>query len=522
MKHFSNNILIAAVILIVASSCSLKEITYGKYTNGTFYKTEADAESALMYAYLPINYIEYAQRFTFYLGDGLTDEFNDYGRQRESVMGWDMNANSEELLYLFKSAYISLVRTNTVLENVADMDIAQDKKNRILGEAYFLRAFNHFILAINWGSVPIRVSSVGNVADTFVNPDPIDKVWGVIIDDLLKAESLLDVHKVQGRVDRVGAQALLSRVYLYLGSYKETGSPGYDWVEDAEQMYELSAEYAGKVINDQNQYWLDPSLDNIYDVNHQKDGPEHIFITGMVRDSSGGEGCYSKLPCLWAIQISDYIYISKSLEPEKNTSGKRTVQKVVDWKTTWQTFRVDYRFRDDHFTRDDLRWRFMVDTVYTETGDVYMTFSPDNITSSNTTVNKYYFPFCRKYTDPESINDHTSSNVYLIRMGEVYLNYAEAAGPTEKGYECVNAVRARAHLSPLPEGMSVTEFRDAVREERVRELCFEAHYFYDLRRLNRVNSKYIRYRNFMKTYAYFFPFPQRESDLNPQNVESAK
>ena len=105
--------------------------------------------------------------------------------------------------------------------------------------------------------------------------------------------------------------------------------------------------------------------------------------------------------------------------------------------------------------------------------------------------------------------------MYLIRMGEIYLNYAEAAGPTAEGYACVNAIRERAGLAPLAEGLSPGEFRDAVREERVRELCFEGHYLYDLRRTHCVDKDHLKYRNFMETYAYFFPLPQRETDLNP-------
>ena len=53
-------------------------------------------------------------------------------------------------------------------------------------------------------------------------------------------------------------------------------------------------------------------------------------------------------------------------------------------------------------------------------------------------------------------------------------------------------------------------------EERTKELAFEGHGIYDLRRLNRVDQQHITNKAFKPTYAYFYPAPQRELDLNPQ------
>ena len=505
------NILLLAATLILCVSC-LSEKPYGVYSNQTFFQTESDAENGLMYAYVPINYIEYCQRFLFYLGDTTTDEYNDYGKGMESdALTWDISSNSEEVLYFFKSAYISLARTNTVIDNVLKMkNIPDQSRSRILGEAYFLRAFNHFMLVINFGSVPLRTKAVESVSETYEECAPLEDLYESIISDLKEAMGLLGYNKVQGRVDKAAAQALLGRVYLYLASFKESGRPEYAWVSDAEEMYAESAEYSSGLIYGQSTYSLCDNLDDIYDVTKQASCPEHVFITSMNREASGMEGTYSQLPCLWAIQLNDYIWI-----PEKLDGSSAKVIKMIDFTATWQVFRVDYRFRDS-FPDGDLRKKLMVDTIYNEDGTVLASFAPSNINSTDPTLNKFFFPFCRKYTDPYSKNSRCSSNVYLIRMGEVYLNYAEAAGPTEKGYECVNAVRKRAAMPPLEEGLSKDEFREAVRLERTRELCFEGHALYDLRRLGRVDS--IRNRPVKQAYAYYFPLPQRELDLNPQNL----
>ncbi|MCQ2184044.1 MAG: RagB/SusD family nutrient uptake outer membrane protein [Bacteroidales bacterium] len=500
------------------SACSLEETPYGVYSNKTFFLTEADAENALMYAYVPINYIEYAQRFTYYFGDLLTDEIAQYGYGLSDVTGWDIKPTTEENLYFFKNIYVALGRCNSVLENVSKMQIPQDKKNRYMGEAYFLRAFHHFNLVKNWGEVPIRIKAVNTVADTQAKKAPIKDVWTQIINDLLEADKLLGINKCQGRVDKVAVQALLSRVYLYLATYKESGSPGYDWVEDADAMYAKAEQYAGKVIYDQNTYRLDPSLDDIYSVFCQNSSPEHIFITGMNREASGMEGTFAQLPLLFMIQYSDdYVYVSEKLVPETDpVTGKVKVMKMIDSKPGWETVRTSYEWWNNTFEDKDLRKRLLVSTIYTEDGDVFRTFDPENKQSTDMHTSKYFFPFCRKYSDPISVGSRSSANIYLIRMGEIYLNYAEAAGPTDKGYECLNAVRDRAGLAAAPAGLSKEDFREACWKERERELFFEANWLYDLRRKNRVNDTYITRIHPKESIAYFFPFPQRETDLNPQ------
>ncbi len=504
-----------AIVLLLSSAMTscLEETPYGTYSNKTFYKTEADAESALMYAYVPLNYIEYCGRFLFYLGDVPTNQYKSYGKADESpLFQWDVQPTSDEVLYFFKTAYIGLARANSVVDNVEKMtDISESARNRILGEAHFLRAFNHFMLVINFGSVPIRSHTVESVSDSYADFAPISEVWSFIISELETAIDLLPVQKRQGRADKVAAQALMSRVYLYLASSKASGAPGYEWVSDAEKMYENAASYADAVLNGQSTYMLDPDLGNIYDVEHQADGTEHIFITSMNREASGMEGTYSQLPQLFCIQTSDYVYISKSLKP---TPGGE-VMKVLNDPTTYQVMRVDNEFRDT-YEEDDLRKQLMVTVIYNSEGQEIARYDPSNLTSSDNLVNKFFYPFCRKYTDPYSNSNRTSANVYLIRMGEVALNYAEAAGPTEEGYKWVNEVRKRAGLQELPKGLGVEEFRETVIQERIKELAFEGHGLYDLRRLKRVDEEHITNKNFQPKYAYFYPAPQRESDLNPQ------
>jgi starch-binding outer membrane protein, SusD/RagB family len=85
----------------------------------------------------------------------------------------------------------------------------------------------------------------------------------------------------------------------------------------------------------------------------------------------------------------------------------------------------------------------------------------------------------------------------LMRFGEVLLNYAEAAneafGPEAKpvlggtaavrsAREAINLVRARAGQPAINAGITQTQLRDRIRNERRVELAFEEHRFFDVRR----------------------------------------
>lgn len=73
----------------------------------------------------------------------------------------------------------------------------------------------------------------------------------------------------------------------------------------------------------------------------------------------------------------------------------------------------------------------------------------------------------------------------IMRMAEVYLNYAEAlneynGGPTDEAYKAIDAVRARVGMPGLKKGMSQEDFREAILHERAVEFAYEEVRFFDL------------------------------------------
>lgn len=93
----------------------------------------------------------------------------------------------------------------------------------------------------------------------------------------------------------------------------------------------------------------------------------------------------------------------------------------------------------------------------------------------------------RKFLHPNSGNDNPISgiNFKLFRLGEVILNFAEAAvesGHLEEATAAVNEIRARVGMPSIPSNLSKDELRLRVRQERRVELAMEEDRYFSVRR----------------------------------------
>ncbi|UZJ64512.1 RagB/SusD family nutrient uptake outer membrane protein [Sphingobacterium sp. KU25419] len=140
---------------------------------------------------------------------------------------------------------------------------------------------------------------------------------------------------------------------------------------------------------------------------------------------------------------------------------------------------------------------------------------------------KYYAlakPQFNKYYDESVVGNQSQSskNLPIIRYAEVLLILAEAEnelnGPTSLAQASINKVRARAAIGDIGKDLNKDDFREAVFEERRKELTFEYQRWFDL--VRRGASYYVaKLKAAGKTNAaprhLHFPTPQRELNLNP-------
>ena len=491
----------AFVFATVLSSCQkLEEKPYGLVNTNSFYKTEADANSALAYAYAILPEVGYYSRGYYIITELPTENLTQKGDAGVSNFELDeirtTSANSD-LDNLWTYLYRGIARANSVIANVPNVEgITPANKNQIIGEGYFLRALHNFNLVRLFGAVPLRTEVIADAGQVPMAKSSLSEIYSLIESDLKNAEGLMSIAKnKEGRANKVAAQALLAKVYLHLASSKSYNSPGYAFVDDAEKKYTDAKTYAGKVINDQSIFGFTNTLVDIWNTALYKTSgsiTEHIFDAAVDRLGIR-EGEFTKLPNMF---LGSDRPMSIAYNPSNPASP------VINIGQGWNHFRTEAGHYNSYANNDRRKTDLIVST-YTNSGTVY-----------NLDINSASRPFSRKFIDPGRDADKMNANSPIIRYSDILLIYAEAAGPSE-GYSAVNRIRARAGLGDLPPSLSVKAFRDAVVLERAWELAFEGNRLFDLRRTNGMEKMAQDYSKTITSGAYFFPIPQRELDTNP-------
>lgn len=169
----------------------------------------------------------------------------------------------------------------------------------------------------------------------------------------------------------------------------------------------------------------------------------------------------------------------------------------------------------------------------------------------------------KKYVHPDSQGDSYSNLVNypwpLIRMSELFLNYAEAYneynGPDSKAYEAINKVRQRVHLPSIEDvwadaslaktpnkHTSQDGLREIIQQERLIELAFEGHRYDDIRRWKQAEKYFstpvkgwsvaekqadrfytlmnVGERSFITPRDYFHPIKTEELSRNPNLIQN--
>ncbi|SMG30283.1 Starch-binding associating with outer membrane [Marivirga sericea] len=147
------------------------------------------------------------------------------------------------------------------------------------------------------------------------------------------------------------------------------------------------------------------------------------------------------------------------------------------------------------------------------TESVYNLYDNQDIRASVSVGNAGGDFFCNKYTGLQNDVD----NLIVTRLSEMYLITAEAINeqgyaPDSEAFDFLNEVRDRAELNSLSnlEATSQASLREAIAEERRKELAFEGHRWHDLVRTNRAQTT-LEISNPNKLR---FPIPQSEIDTN--------
>ena len=191
------------------------------------FKEKNLAESALASIYIDIlDRNMNATYFTTYLAL-YTDELVYTGSQVASFADF-INSNilttNTTNLTFWSQNYSTIHKSNALIEGMErSTNINTADKNRIQGEALFFRAYLHFYLVNLFGDIPY-IKTTDYSLNMKVSRMPVQDVYNLIIEDLIKAKELLPENYKTGErinVNKWVASALLSRVYLYSGQWEK-------------------------------------------------------------------------------------------------------------------------------------------------------------------------------------------------------------------------------------------------------------------------------------------------------------
>jgi hypothetical protein len=450
-----------------------RDLTYGFYNLHwqAFLLTAATDETLSAYeSYAGVNIINKGNLDPSPTGGSFTGTFdgNAYPRQQAWANNYNYIAQCNQF---FENVHL--------LQNATAADIS-----RMTGEMKALRAFRYFNLVKHYGGVPI-ITKTFTLNDSFnVARNTIDECFSFIIKELDSAILLLPaVATNTGTIDQAVAMSLKSRVLLTYAS------PLFNPAADLTR-WQAAADASLAVMN-LNRYSLVPwsAYKNMF-IKFDAGNTENIFVT-INKPGVPSEGHQDDYP--WPGLTFEYAVMP--FIRGGNIMYTPCQQMVDSYETLGGKMITDptsgYDPQNPYANRDP---RLDVDVYHqgSQLNQSSIDFtSPDGIDfNQNQTVTGYMLA---KFVDP-SVYDAQGLTLgsgqggqpwIYMRYAEILLNYAEAINEAQgpaNAYDAINQIRTRAGMPNLPGGLSQSDMRLRIQNERKVELAFEEHRFWDVRR----------------------------------------
>ena len=484
-------------LTITQCTDSLDIIDPNRLSPNSFWRNEADAEAGLTAVYSSLPAIPAFGR----IGVALllmhrSDEVNPFPQINVNDGGiFNATPDFPRLRETWGELSKQVAAANQVISNVPNIDMDPERQQQILGETYFLRAHAHFYLVNQWGNIPLQLAEVLEVEDIFIGNSTPAQVYESIISDLLNAQSSLPQTWPDDQIGRASwgaATALLGKSYLYTQEWDKAAVEFKKIIDSG--LYDLTADYADNFREETTN-----NVESIFEVQYD----------GNTTGGWGGTGAN-----VWRGQAWEADLAPRAFSSQQSVSVN---QFVFDLFMEQQT--VDGG--EDPRAKATIVWNYEGAMMYQQS--FTEAFSGPDL--DRIWVRKYLNFENETSLAPGSWAGDTN-NWRLIRLADVLLMYAEAlnesTGPTPDAFAAINRVRTRANM-PEYSGMDQQTLREAIRDERVRELAIEGYRWWDL---NRWGIAAERFQNnpelrsnsggvFVPGKHELYPIPRQDVDSNP-------
>lgn len=382
----------------------------------------------------------------------------------------------------YQTYYGKIKGCNVALDYIDKMSGTNDEKNYVRAQAHMLRALYYFHLVNLYGKpynfdknalgVPLKLGS--GYGDTQIKRNSVAEVYNQVIKDLTIAEESFNSLPVSQhfmknyRVTLPAVQLLRARVALYM--------------ED----YDIALKYSDKVMKG----W---GL-NLYDLTSfmpTKTAPFPNYVT------------YDNTETMWAYgRASDVNYYAGTQARESTASAPKT----------FFYFNASPELLNSY------------DEVV---GDL----RKDNYISIEKTSPETKLPWGKCFIDEYYTYSSADYFGLSMRLSEAYLIYAEAVAQKnpQEAVKVLDELRAKRISNYASKPIANEDVMNFIKAERRRELCFECHRWFDLRRygMPSFSRTYREYGEDLKIYtinkndpAYTLPIPEDVIILNPGLVQN--
>ncbi|WP_219921431.1 RagB/SusD family nutrient uptake outer membrane protein [Rufibacter sp. XAAS-G3-1] len=463
LKYF-----IVAMMLLSSCDDELEMTNPNQRTTSTYWATEDQAFAGVVAVYNALTTDGTYQRTFPSFSDSRGDDM--YGDSPATYLElggqFAIPNNAGEVQWIWRDHYMVVFRANQVIENVAKMDaavISEDARNRILGQAYFLRGLAYYNLAITYKAVPLITVPPADKTEYYPATASEQELWNHIYSDLRLAEEKLPVsydnvvgpdRGQKGRATKGAAAGMLGKAYLYRKMYPEAETQFAKFFTGPLQgVYSLVPNYRDNftTTNENN-------AESLFEVQFSATGGSipnwtgeptatwRQFIALPVAYGMDGKGWSDYQPTRW---------IFNEYRQEKTKDGKTDPRLAAT---------ILFYDQAEGFT------------------SAYGTPWPADRRNQ-------IYP--RKYTMeglgvPIETPETGGVNYRVLRYADILLMYAEVLNElnrTSDAYSYIQQVRNRANLpdlSTVKPGLSQAQMRDQIAHERALEFAIEGQRIQDI------------------------------------------
>ena len=348
--------------LFAVSACSIERLPHGSLDKGTIIDDPSASLNSLMngcYSQLK-GWSDVMHRCGEYAGDNMmirgtsTDAFYEF-------ISFSRTPNNYRLQSFWDSSYKVIAQTSNILDMFDEGDDPDVDNN--LGECYFLRGTMYFYLCRAYGrpyaqnpETNLGVPIVNGTPDDIINlelPDraTVKETYAQAVNDLKKAEELLTKNRGPAYASKEAAQAVLSRVYLFMSGTFD--SPNNEYAQQA-------VDYATKVIDSGRFDLLDRQSFMNYNRTVPESNKESIFVVKRLASEFKGfdhyygvGGMYGVIGGMgWGEMYASAKYIDLLNETGRN-DWRPESRRMVDARASF----IDPQYSEEN----ELTFRFVKD-----------------------------------------------------------------------------------------------------------------------------------------------------------------